>query len=120
MERKEMEQAEALARHLKDIPAARLRAFTDFIQAWSGLSAKDKRSSMDILQMVADSQNGEKAGHHERVIIPRFPTMQERRDITNGELDKEEILPGVIVSFHWYAWYANKYKVSINTRRREP
>lgn len=120
MERKEMEQAEAIARQLKDIPAARLRVWVDFMQAWSGLSDKGKWSFMDVLQMVIDSPNGEKTDRHERVTVPRFPTMQERRDITNGELDKEAILPGVIVSFHWYTWYAGKNKVSINTRRREP
>ena len=120
MERKEMEQAEAIARQLKDIPAARLRVWVDFMQAWSGLSDKGKWSFMDVLQMVIDSPNGEKTDCHERVTVPRFPTMQERRDITNRELDKEEILPGVIVSFHWYTWYACKNKVSINTRRREP
>ena len=44
MERKEMEQAEAIARQLKDIPAARLRVWVDFMQAWSGLSDKGKWS----------------------------------------------------------------------------
>lgn len=114
------EQALEIASCLRDIPAGKLKVWLDFMKTWSGLSAKDKRSFMDILQMVADSQNGKKAGHHGRVIVPRFPTMQERRDITNEELDEEEMLPGVIVSFHWYAWYADKYKASINTRRREP
>lgn len=102
MERKEMEQAEEIARRLKGVPAARLRAFTDFMQAWSGLSAKNKRSFMDIVQMAIDTHREPDTGG-DCPPLPRFPTKEQILDVCDWEIHHEHDLPpGKIVSFHYY------------------
>lgn len=116
MERKEMEQAEAIARHLKDIPAARLRVFTDFMQAWSGLSAGGKRSFLNVLQMVADFHEQTEGEGNVCKPLPHFPTKQQVLDVCDWELDEEKKIPGKIVSFHYYQVVIFKQKAKIFRR----
>lgn len=114
------EQALEIARCLKGIPAGKLKVWLDFMKTWSGLPAKDKKSFMNVMQMVVSFRE---LPEHETISpapLPRFPTMQEKGDITNRELDEEEKLPGVIVSFHWHLWFAAKFKANMATQRKKP
>lgn len=116
MERKEMEQAEALARHLKDIPAARLRAWMDFMHAWSGLSAGGKRSFLNVLQMVTDFHEKTEGEGNVCKPLPRFPTKQQVLDVCDWELDEAQKRPERIVSFHYYKIVIFKQKDKIFRR----
>lgn len=97
-----LEEAEDIARRLKNIPAGKLRVWLDFVQVWSGLSDKGKRSFMDVLQMAIDTHREPDTGG-DCPPFPRFPTEQQLMDNLNWELKSEKaLLRGKIVSFHYY------------------
>lgn len=97
-----LEEAEDIARRLKNIPAGKLRVWMDFVQVWSGLSDKGKRSVMDVLQMAIDTHREPDTGC-DCPPLPRFPTKEQILDVCDWEIHHEHDLPpGKIVSFHYY------------------
>lgn len=96
------EQALEIARCLRGIPAGKLKVWLDFMKTWSGLSAKDKRSFMNVLLTFINTHDGPDTGS-DCPPPSRFPTEQQLMDIFNWELKSEKALPrGKIVSFHYY------------------
>lgn len=97
-----LEEAEDIARRLKNIPAGKLKVWLDFMKTWSGLPVKDKKSFMNVLMTFTDTHDGPDTGS-DCPHPSRFPTEQQLMDIFNWELKSEKALPrGKIVSFHYY------------------
>lgn len=116
MEIGDMKQAEEIARRLKGVPAARLRAFTDFMQVWSGLSAGGKRSFFNILKMIIDFHEKTEGEGNVCKPLPHFPTKQQVLDVCDWELDEAQKRPEKIVSFHYYQIVIFKQKNKIFRR----
>lgn len=97
-----LEEAEEIARRLKNIPAGKLRVWLDFVQVWSGLSDKGKRSFMNVLQMAINTHRETDTGG-DCPPLPRFPTKEQLFDVCRWEIDRGRNLPpGRVESFTTY------------------